>query len=602
MRFSITAFLLAAFSTVAVYSQLSPGDLTEAHAHLEGLLNCTECHDLGKGVSDQKCLACHTLLQERITQNRGFHVSSLVKSKSCVECHSDHHGRQFDIVHLDSASFDHALTGYKLEGSHLDQPCGSCHQDQFIASSKIKKKAFTFLGLSNDCLSCHEDVHEGTLSQDCASCHDFEDFKPASKFDHSQANFSLQGAHLDVDCIECHPKSEGQPLLTYTGIAHDNCSSCHDDVHNGRMGDDCRECHSEESFKVIKGMVDFDHSSTRFTLNGQHRFINCSSCHDDGTSNAPFREFESWKSFRCSSCHEDVHDTKFGSDCSSCHLEKSFRSLLPSAPFDHGKTDYALEGAHINISCNECHGKGSKIKTLRHDQCTSCHEDFHNGQFDFSGGRDCDDCHTLDDFSVTTYTLKQHQETAFPLRGAHLASPCFECHKQEDQWVFKFADQNCVTCHEDVHNETLAELYYPDQNCTNCHNEDRWSVIQFDHTITDFALTGRHLDIRCIECHSPEESSSAPIKFDIGADLVCASCHQDVHMGQFEHNNQTDCTRCHSTEGWQESNFDHDKTAFKLDGAHRNLACSQCHLPQLVDSTTIIIYQIESFRCVDCHQ
>ena len=39
---------------------MSPGDLTQYHADLEGLLNCTKCHDLGEGVSEAKCLDCES--------------------------------------------------------------------------------------------------------------------------------------------------------------------------------------------------------------------------------------------------------------------------------------------------------------------------------------------------------------------------------------------------------------------------------------------------------------------------------------------------------------------------------------------------------------
>ncbi len=41
-------------------AQISPGKLSKAHAHLEGVANCTQCHTLGKKVSNEKCMACHS--------------------------------------------------------------------------------------------------------------------------------------------------------------------------------------------------------------------------------------------------------------------------------------------------------------------------------------------------------------------------------------------------------------------------------------------------------------------------------------------------------------------------------------------------------------
>ncbi len=46
-------------------AQISPGALSSPHSHLEGISNCTQCHELGNKVSDNKCLACHTEITEQ---------------------------------------------------------------------------------------------------------------------------------------------------------------------------------------------------------------------------------------------------------------------------------------------------------------------------------------------------------------------------------------------------------------------------------------------------------------------------------------------------------------------------------------------------------
>ena len=69
---SIAIFMLV---DAGAYSQISPGDLAEAHAHLEGMSNCTECHTLGEKVSNDKCLECHTLLKDRVDNKLGYHSS-----------------------------------------------------------------------------------------------------------------------------------------------------------------------------------------------------------------------------------------------------------------------------------------------------------------------------------------------------------------------------------------------------------------------------------------------------------------------------------------------------------------------------------------------
>ena len=49
-----------------------------------------------------------------------------------------------------------------------------------------------------------------------------------------------------------------------------NCTSCHKDPHKNKFGQNCRQCHSEESFKAVKGSKNFDHNKTDFKLEEKH--------------------------------------------------------------------------------------------------------------------------------------------------------------------------------------------------------------------------------------------------------------------------------------------------------------------------------------------
>ena len=186
-------FLIALVVVASGYSQISPGDLTSSHANLEGMSNCTLCHDIGKKVSNTKCLDCHKEIKSLLNQNKGYHASSSVKNKDCFACHSEHHGRNFDMVRFDTNNFNHSLTGYELEGKHEEVDCKKCHMPDNISNRDLKKRKNTFLGMDTKCLSCHDDFHQQTLSNDCLSCHNMEGFKPVVNFDHDKADFPLKG-------------------------------------------------------------------------------------------------------------------------------------------------------------------------------------------------------------------------------------------------------------------------------------------------------------------------------------------------------------------------------------------------------------------------
>ncbi len=191
----ITAAILVFLNTANIYAQLSPGDLTKAHANLEGLSNCTKCHELGDKVTNTKCLDCHKDINSLLVKNIGYHSSPEVKNKECSKCHSEHNGRNFQIVRFDEKKFDHSTTGFVLKGKHSQIKCAECHQSKFIKDPDLKKRKNTFLGLSTNCVNCHEDVHQNTLGSNCGNCHSNDSFKPATKFDHNTAKFRLTGLH-----------------------------------------------------------------------------------------------------------------------------------------------------------------------------------------------------------------------------------------------------------------------------------------------------------------------------------------------------------------------------------------------------------------------
>ena len=264
-------------SAVSVFAQISPGDLTAAHQELEGMSNCTKCHELRKEVKPELCLDCHKELNSLIKQKRGYHVSSEVKAKKCVECHSEHNGRKFQIVRFDEKAFDHKLTGFMLTGKHKIDDCEKCHKPEFNTIEKFKERKKTFVGLSQDCKICHDDYHQGDLGTDCKSCHNTESFRPAPGFDHSKAKFVLTGAHVNTKCEGCHKKNmrNNVEFQAFKHLKFTTCLSCHKDEHKGKFGNNCEKCHSTASWHRIKTSGAFNHDLTNYPLRGMHSKVEC---------------------------------------------------------------------------------------------------------------------------------------------------------------------------------------------------------------------------------------------------------------------------------------------------------------------------------------
>ena len=510
-----------------LFAQISPGDLSQAHEKLEGLSNCTQCHVLGEKVTNQKCLACHDEVQSLLAKGEGYHASVEVKGKDCFTCHSEHHGRSFQLIRLDKNSFEHDLTGYKLEGKHKVIKCADCHQSKNIQQTSQKKRESSFLGLQQRCLSCHEDYHQKTLSDDCASCHGFDSFKPATKFDHQQTVFALKGKHQQVNCEKCHTKTEqnGKPFQHFIGIKFASCTDCHNDVHQNKFGPNCSSCHNENSFHQVAGMTNFNHQKTNFPLEGKHRQVNCRSCHQQSLT----------------------------------------------AP-------------------------------LAHSKCVDCHRDYHNGQFYTQTSKsDCSVCHDVTGFNASSFTIEQHNQLKFKLEGAHLATPCFDCHQKESRWEFRQIGERCVDCHENIHRGKIAEEYMLQENCQLCHNVEKWTDVDFDHQKTGFALSGKHAIADCRSCHFSKEGNKNVQHFS-GLSKDCENCHRDPHRAQFQVDGKTNCANCHWSNAWKPSSFDHDQSRFKLEGQHAQTACVKCH-PLVEDQEGAFAkYKLKTdIKCADCH-
>ncbi|MEZ5391388.1 MAG: hypothetical protein R2724_00600 [Bryobacterales bacterium] len=346
--------------------------------------------------------------------------------------------------------------------------------------------------------------------------------------------------------------------------------------------------------------------------------MSCQACH----SGAKFREPIAHA--QCLDCHreDNPHGEQFATrtdsgECGACHVVDGF---VPST-FDremHSSTEYPLTGKHASVECKACHepaGPKTMFKIGSTD-CQTCHEDVHQGEFKREPyENDCAQCHDVEGFHPSSFTLKKHQSSRFRLAGAHLAVACNSCHRPVSTEglsrvpSFHFADFDCAACHEHPHGSQFANTSSKESGikCETCHDISTWdALLQFDHNRTDFALEGAHRTVPCSQCHRREDGVPGVdgVVFS-AAPLACSGCHEDVHAGQFD--KETDaqvCSKCHTNDDWKPTEFDHRRySAFKLDGAHEDVPCRMCHNQRrLVGAVEAIVYRGTPRACEACHR
>ena len=477
-----------------------PGRVIQGHAEVEG--DCGACHDTQSDLPQAVlCVECHEDVGDDRENGFGFHGTFVAAQVSeCVVCHTDHEGRDADIVPVDAGLFDHQFSDFPLEGRHASVDCSGCH-----AVTEKHREAPT------DCVGCHQedDVHDGELGTVCADCHSQDTWSDAG-FDHSTVGYDLTGQHSDVECVDCHRGNvfEGTPT---------QCMSCHsvDDVHAGSNGTACHECHSTATWSTIG----FDHfGETGFALDDGHGGLNCQDCHTRD-------DFKDGLTSDCASCHlnEDDHQGKNGTDCAQCHVATDWSD----SRFDHAETSFELHDSHADLACAACHQESVEVELPL--TCGGCHalDDSHGGQL----GEDCASCHNESAWHASV--AFDHDLAGFPLTGMHAAVACGNCHESN---LFHDAPEDCAGCHieDDVHEGSLGEA------CGDCHTPNDWAVATFDHnTQTDFPLTGAHAATGCSDCHRDDSADLSDVP------STCGGCHQsdDVHQGQLG----LECGECHNT-------------------------------------------------------
>jgi hypothetical protein len=540
---------------------LSGFPLTGAHTHVA----CNSCHASGFTGTPTACDACHHTDYTGVTDPN--HVAAGF-STTCTQCHT--------TTAWTPSSFNHNTTGFVLTGAHTQATCISCHSKGFA-------------GTASACYACHQSNYTSATSPNhvaggyptlCEQCHTTTAWQPSS-FNHNTTGFVLTGAHITVQCSQCHKNG-------YTGGTPTACVSCHQSDYNASLlpkhslagfSTDCAPCHTTTAWRPSS----YNHAVTGFTLTGAHKNVTCNSCHATkfaGTSSA------------CLACHQQDYNTAadpnhvqggFPTLCEQCHTTTAWKP----ATFDHNLSGFPLTGAHTHVACNSCHASGF---TGTPTACDACHHTDYTGVTDpnhIAAGfsTTCTQCHTTTAWTPSSFN---HNTTGFVLTGAHTQATCISCHSKG----FAGTASACYACHQSNYTSATSPNHvaggYPTL-CEQCHTTTAWQPSSFNHNTTGFVLTGAHTQATCTSCHA---SGFA------GTPSACYACHQSNYASTTNPNHvaggyPTLCEQCHTTTAWQPSSFNHNTTGFALTGAHTQVTCNSCHASGFAGTPS---------ACYACHQ
>lgn len=208
----------------------------------------------------------------------------------CSDCHSTDGWNELSVP----MKFDHAATGYQLEGQHRITACRNCHT------------SLKFTGTSRVCVSCHRKDFDAATSinhrtagfgTDCSQCHRHNTVSWQADFDHNRTQFPTRGAHEAVACTTCHTNNvfRGTPIQCIACHQKEYAAADNPNHQSAKFPTDCALCHRALTWQPA---TLFPHSYFPIGAGAKHRPGRWNTCGDCHTTQSNYQLFE------CINCHE----------------------------------------------------------------------------------------------------------------------------------------------------------------------------------------------------------------------------------------------------------------------------------------------------------
>jgi hypothetical protein len=472
--------------------------LTNGHANVP----CQQCHinnnyNLQIAPTDCGNSGCHLTKWRQTTTPVHSAAGPAFAVANCANCHT--------TKGWDSASFDHAGTGFALTGTHaspVPTPCSACHVSNNYSLN------------SSDCMGCHLAAWNSTptfggsvpdhvkanfpsSASACATCHPITKWADG-KLDHNAFGFPLTNSHALVAnggkvpaCTSCHINNNYGLNIAPTDCGNAGChlttwqqttNPNHAAAGSAFAVVKCSTCHNTISWSTAT----FDHAATGFALIGTHASpvpTPCAACHVNNNYTL--------SSTDCMGCHLAAWNSTptFGgnvpdhikagfpsnaSACATCHPITKWAD----GKFDHAATGWPLTGFHLtSTTCAQCHINGNYSLTAANTDCYGCHAAAWQSTTTLGGNvpnhiaagypTTCASCHNTTSWLGATFN---HPSFKIP----HHGSVCSDCHLVSTN----YATFSCINCHTnpfhtkaqtDPHHTQVGGYVYGPTTCYNCH-------------------------------------------------------------------------------------------------------------------------------------
>jgi hypothetical protein len=511
----------------ADHDRYFPIDTATSH----GFLACAECHN-GNSRQTVTCVGCH-----RDNNNDTF---------------EDHATAPMQITH----GSDMTPLGYKWESP----ACLSCHprsQDPGLLNheAEFPIAAGTIHGTAQtSCRDCHTSRQDHT-QLDCLSCHNQVDDGTGLRDVHGQARMG-----------ETHTADTPNGPVPLVGYNYESrtCYLCH------QSSQVPGQVQHETFFPIGMGTthaLDTDVDDD-LTDNIPAVRVSCTTCHQDpsNSANVTCTQCHAHNQAASQTTHQNIPDYAWDSPrCVFCHFGGQVRidhTFFPTQAGSVHALDDSATPALDGLSCSECHTSPTDRRAVA---CVDCHRDSNNDSFVDHGQEPMLAAHGADMGALgyawnSTACLTCHDQSQVPglldHEGEFPTAPgtvhgdaptsCVDCHTTRADHT----QIDCISCHQqepngtrEIHSEArLAEKHaqgmlpgyaWESRACYTCHQASEIpGVIQHEALFPIGVGTVHELN-KAID-DDPNDAFPAEV-------VTCQSCHQDPTT-----QSNVTCTSCHA--------------------------------------------------------
>ncbi len=380
LSFIITTVALVAYIFGSEEKVFQTNHLSYSHAELED--RCSACHVPFKKVNQMACLNCHAVGLHHKSTGESAGVLAENDTASCIQCHKEHRGRQFDLLNVENRF----CTGCHEHEEHdfLNQ-----HPEFSIVKNPNRSTGLRFSH------QVHMDAKlpDGPLF--CNSCHSLNEagLMEVPRFElHCQGCHQLEIPHRDLHRFEAAQK-QLEKLKPIQVLGKGNLNK----ISRGTKLQD-QEVQAVQDF--LEELLQAEDLHLDPELEGDERKAQ-EKARRSFLFNLHDKELKSLeeKVDACLYCH----DIQAG----SARVSLAHQGLLPKAHFSH------LPHRWVEGSCQACHEDVIDAQDLSHahipglESCQSCHNE------DQASTR-CISCHTYHDHPRTMRTPFEWRPQTIP--------------------------------------------------------------------------------------------------------------------------------------------------------------------------------------------